>query len=35
MALTPQALPTRLADAAAEAGFTVRELPVADGVVRS
>ncbi|AUN39789.1 homoserine kinase [Tsukamurella tyrosinosolvens] len=35
LALTPQALPTRLADAATEAGFTVRELPVADGVVRS
>ncbi|MGV7591776.1 homoserine kinase, partial [Mycobacterium kansasii] len=29
LALTPQALPTRLADAATEAGFTVRELPVA------
>ncbi|MET9328887.1 homoserine kinase [Tsukamurella sp. NPDC003166] len=35
LALTPQALPTRLADAATEAGFSVRELAIADGVSRS
>ena len=34
LALTPQVLPTRLSDAAVEAGFTVRELPIADGVSR-
>ncbi|MBS4104237.1 homoserine kinase [Tsukamurella paurometabola] len=34
LALTPQPLATRLSDSAVEAGFTVRELPIADGVAR-
>ncbi|GAB3133385.1 homoserine kinase [Tsukamurella serpentis] len=32
LALTTEPLPVRLSDAAVDAGFTVRELPIADGV---
>lgn len=35
LALTPQPLPSRLSDGAEQAGFTVRELPIADGVSRA
>ncbi|WP_019200309.1 homoserine kinase [Tsukamurella sp. 1534] len=35
LALTPEPLPARLAESAGTLGFTVRELPIADGVSRA